>query len=66
MADIKPRVKHIEYETLSAKVDFTKRELTITLNSTGESIVIPSQAYGELQAIMADIGRQANGTPSRR
>ena len=64
--DIKPRVKHIEYETLSAKVDFTKRELTLTVNSSGESIVIPSQAYGELQAIMADIGHQAPTNTTRR
>jgi hypothetical protein len=63
--DVKPRVKHVDYMTLSAHIDYATHELTITNIATGESLTIPASAYPELQAIMADIGHQAAGTVKR-
>lgn len=64
MSDIKPQRKTIEYEYLSAYVDYKARTLTITDKPGGESITIPAIAYPELVAIMSDIGHQIPVTGS--
>lgn len=65
MSDIRPQSKRIEYDTLIAEVDFKNRVLTLTNKSSGETITIPADAYGEMHAIMSDIGRPtAQQTPS--
>lgn len=64
--DIRPKAKNVEYEILSASVNFTDRKMTITNKLTGEAIEIPSNAYGELQAIMAEIGHQTPTTNTTR
>jgi hypothetical protein len=57
MSDIKPRSKRVEYDTLLAEVDYKERCLVLTNKTTAETITIPTDAYGELHAIMSDIGR---------
>jgi hypothetical protein len=57
MNDIRPRSKRVEYDTLLAEVDYKERSLVLTNKATAETITIPADAYGELHAIMSDIGR---------
>jgi hypothetical protein len=69
MSDIKPVRKSVQYDTLSAEIDFKERTMSLLNRNTGETITIPSDAYGELQAILADVGRQVtarvNDVPRR-
>ena len=53
-----PLTKEITYEILKAYIDYGAKTLVLTNYETGESITIPSAAYPQLQAIMADIGRE--------
>lgn len=66
MTDIRPQSKTIVYPHLSAEIDYLKGTMTLTVEQTGLAIVINREWYPELQAIMADIGHQSQGTPQRR
>jgi hypothetical protein len=66
MSDAKPVIKVIEYEHLTARVDYKERILKIIDVVSGESITVHASAFGELQAIMTDIGRQAMIAQSTR
>lgn len=58
MTEIRPAIKTVEYETLRAVINYKERVMVLENILTGESITIQSVQFGELQAIMADIGRQ--------
>jgi hypothetical protein len=58
MPEAKLAIKQLQYEQLSARIDYANRSLTIAITNDGEAITIPVSAYPELQAIMAEIGRQ--------
>ena len=60
MADVKPKSKVIDYEMLSAQIDYVEHRMIITNKETGETISIPARGYPELQAIMSDVGHQAS------
>lgn len=66
MPDIRPKAKTIAYSHLVAEIDYDKGTMTLTIEDTGEAIVIRREWYPELQAIMADIGHQSQGTSQRR
>jgi len=64
MSDIRPKRKIITYDLLAAEIDYIERLMTLTNQQTGETITIPHDAYAELQAILADIGRLVPITPT--
>lgn len=66
MADIRPKAKTIAYTHLVAEIDYDKGTMTLTIEETGEAIVIRREWYLELQAIMADVGYQSPGIPQQR
>lgn len=66
-SSINARRKTIEYDTLSADIDYREHTMTLINKETGETISIPNMAYAELQAILSDVGRQVpQATPPRR
>jgi hypothetical protein len=61
MPEAKLSFKQLQYEQLSARIDYANHSLTVAITNDGEAITIPASAYPELQAIMAEIGRQIPG-----
>lgn len=63
--DTAPKSKTVCYAHLTGEIDYRNGTLTVTIEESGDAIVLKREWYPELQAIMAEVGHQAPDRPRR-